>query len=71
MRPITLVELRQIVQSDKNRIISAAQSVGREPAIYLHWSAGHYGQFFADYHINIDHDGSLHTAVNNLAEKLA
>ena len=30
--------------------------------IYLHWTAGHYGQFFGDYHLNIDADGS-HTLI--------
>lgn len=28
--------------------------------IYLHWSAGRYGQIWEDYHINIDEDGSLY-----------
>lgn len=28
--------------------------------VYMHVTAGHYGQFFDDYHLNIDSDGSLH-----------
>ena len=28
--------------------------------VYLHWSAGRYGQIWEDYHINIDSDGSLY-----------
>lgn len=27
--------------------------------IYLHWTAGHYGQHDGDYHLNIDQNGSL------------
>lgn len=28
--------------------------------VFLHWTAGHYGQAYEDYHINIDQDGSLY-----------
>ena len=36
--------------------------------IYLHWTAGHYGQFFGDYHLNIDADGSLHTDMDSFMD---
>ena len=36
--------------------------------IYLHWTAGHYGQFFRDYHINIDQDGSIYVSTDDLDE---
>lgn len=49
MRQITLAELKQLAQ----------EAVGSISHIYLHWSAGHYGSFFEDYHINIDEDGSV------------
>ena len=32
--------------------------------IFLHWSAGRYGQVYEDYHINIDSDGSLYCVGN-------
>lgn len=32
---------------------------------------GHYGQFYDDYHINIDEDGSVHLSTDDLTEKLA
>ena len=32
---------------------------------------GHYGQFYDDYHINIDEDGSIHLSTDDLTEKLA
>ncbi len=44
------------------------RAVGSIKKIYLHWTAGHYGQFFSDYHINIDKDGSLWTDMNALTE---
>lgn len=28
--------------------------------VYMHWTAGRYGQAYEDYHINIDEDGSLY-----------
>lgn len=28
--------------------------------IYLHWTAGHYGQIYPDYHISIDYDGRIY-----------
>ena len=35
-----------------------AQNVkGRIKHIYLHWTAGRYGQAFDDYHLNIDEHG--------------
>jgi hypothetical protein len=52
----------------KNSLWEQAQNVGRDVKIYLHWSAGHYGSFFPDYHINIDHDGSIYVSTNNLSE---
>ena len=35
----------------------AKQAKGRIATIYLHWTAGHYGQVFDDYHLCIDQDG--------------
>lgn len=45
------------------------QAKGEIDKIYLHWSAGHYGQFFEDYHISIDHDGSIYVSTDDLTEK--
>lgn len=36
--------------------------------IYLHWTAGHYGQFYDDYHFNIDKDGTVYQTCENLCE---
>lgn len=61
--------VRQIVLENLCQMAKAAQGeIGR---IFLHWSAGHYGQMFDDYHINIDYDGSIYTPVISLTERLA
>ena len=44
-----------------------AQGQGRISSIYLHWTAGRYGQLFADYHFNIDGDGSFQMQFMELA----
>ena len=71
MRKIDLDELRQMAKDSYDSLYSAANSVGRGIKIYLHWSAGHYGQFFEDYHINIDSDGSIYASTDDLSERLA
>ena len=71
MRKIDLDELRQMAKDSYDSLYSAANSVGRGIKIYLHWSAGHYGQFFEDYHINIDSDGSIYASTDDLSEVLA
>lgn len=67
MRKVTLAELNQLALQAKNNLWNQAQSVGRDVKLYLHWSAGHYGQFFSDYHINIDQDGSIYVSTDDLA----
>jgi hypothetical protein len=68
LRQVTLAELKQLALQSKSDLWSAAQSLGRDVTLYLHWSAGHYGQFFSDYHINIDQDGSIYVSTENLSE---
>lgn len=36
-----------------------ARSLGREPKVYLHWTAMPYDRTFSDYHINIKGDGEI------------
>lgn len=66
----TFQDLAQIALNSKQELWNEAARVGREPHIYLHWSAGHYGQPFEDYHINIDQDGTLYLSTDNLATVL-
>ncbi|MDF2634000.1 MAG: N-acetylmuramoyl-L-alanine amidase family 2 [Pelosinus sp.] len=70
-REITLAELKQLALQSKSGLWSAAQGIGRDVKLYLHWSAGHYGQFFDDYHINIDQDGSIYITTNDLSQSKA
>ncbi len=49
-QPITHKELK----------IMARRACGKVKKIYLHWTAGHYGQVYDDYHINIDADGKVY-----------
>lgn len=61
MRRINLEELGVI----------AKRASGNIDRIYLHWSAGHYRQYFDDYHIMIDRDGEIMLMHENLDVVLA
>ena len=47
----------------------ARQFAGEIDHIYLHWTAGWYGSFFSDYHINIDYDGTIYISTDDLTER--
>lgn len=70
MREITLDELKQLAADSRESIWGQAKAYGREPKIYLHWTAGHYFQKFDDYHINITADGKMYLSAD-LDEVLA
>ena len=57
--PITEKQLHQL----------ARQARGRITRIYLHWTAGHYGQVFDDYHLNIDRDGTVYVTCDDFGER--
>ena len=58
MNQVTLDNIRTMAEA----------AAGQIDRIFLHWSAGHYGQFFEDYHINIDYDGSIYVSTEDLTE---
>lgn len=60
MRRITCAELRELGAAYRPALMYAAARCARETKLYLHWTAGHYGQFFADYHVQIDADGAIY-----------
>lgn len=60
MRHVSVEELRQMASDCRESIWAQAQAIGREPKIYLHWTVGHYGQFWDDYHVQIDEDGEIY-----------
>lgn len=71
MRQVTLEELKDMAENCRESIWEQARTYGREPKIYLHWTAGHYGQYYLnDYHIAIDYDGSIYIE-HDLDEVLA
>ena len=60
MTAVTIDELRQMASDCRESIWARAKSMGREPKIYLHWTAGRYSQFWDDYHVQIDEDGKIY-----------
>ena len=47
---VSLSELQELAALARNRICR----------LYLHWTAGRYGEFYDDYHLNIDADGNVY-----------
>lgn len=60
MRRVTPAELEELAGEYRAALAAAAAEYGRETKVYLHWSAGHYGQFWSDYHVQIDKDGEIY-----------
>ena len=60
MSRITPAELESLAMFYREPLQSAAHVLGRETKVYLHWTAGHYGQFWSDYHVQIDKDGAIY-----------
>lgn len=71
MRQITLADLRIMADESKDNLQNLADQMERPVRIYAHWTAGHYGQLFSDYHILIDKDGIIYTSVDDLSTKLS
>ena len=60
MQQVTPAELEELAGEYREALAAAAAEYGRETKVYLHWSAGHYGQFWSDYHVQIDKDGEIY-----------
>lgn len=60
MRQVSPAELEALAGQYRENIQAAAEYIGRETKVYLHWSARHYGQFWDDYHVQIDKDGEIY-----------
>ena len=67
MRQVTIDELRILAANARESIWQAAKANGREPKIYLHWTAGHLFQKFSDYHVNITGDGKIWVTDDDLS----
>jgi hypothetical protein len=60
-----------VVITEKELMKLARQARGRITTIYLHWTAGRYGQVFDDYHLNIDQDGTVYVTCDDFCERKA
>ena len=67
-RKVTLEEIKTLAEDARESIWEKAQAYGRDPKIYLHWTAGHYDQHYDDYHISIGKDGDIRLMVDRLDE---
>ena len=48
--------------------VMAQEAKYRIAQIYLHWTAGRYGQVYDDYHLNIDADGTIYCTCSSLSQ---
>lgn len=60
LREVSIDELRAAADEAREDIWEAAKEYGREPKVYMHWTAGHYETFFDDYHVSIDDAGRIY-----------
>lgn len=71
-RQITLADLRTLLrQSQETLLTAAADAAGGCIKTYVHWTAGHYRQYFNDYHLLVDFNGEVLTTVENLGTRLS
>lgn len=68
---ITVNDLEEICGNSKDSLYEIAGNNGRDPKIYLHWSAMPYNMSFDDYHICIDDKGELHKMTDSLSDVIA
>jgi len=57
---VTPKELEELASEVRESVWEQARGVGREPKIYMHWTAGKYDTLFDDYHVCITGDGSIY-----------
>ena len=70
MRCITCADLRHLAAAYRPALNYAAARCAREVKIYLHRTAGHHGQFFADYHVQVDADGGIYVIGDGMLDEL-
>jgi len=59
MRRVSLKDIYDQCKEVYWSIWNTAYEYRRDVKVYLHWTAGWYGQFWDDYHIQIDKDGTI------------
>jgi hypothetical protein len=68
IKNVDLSQIKTIAEQSSNKLKRAAKNKKQPVHIYLHWSAGHYGQFFNSYHINIDYDGEIYVSTEDFSQ---
>lgn len=68
VRQITLEELEELAKQARENLQKVAGNIGRPVKLYIHWSAGHYQQYFEDYHINIGQYGEVLISTDHFDE---
>ena len=71
MKRVTLKDIETMAKAAFPALWQEAKQMGRDVKIYLHWTAGRYGQMYDDYHLNIDQDGSIWASTDDFSETLA
>lgn len=71
MKRVTLKDIQTMANAAFPELWKEAKQMGRDVKIYLHWTAGRYGQMYDDYHVNIDRDGSIWASTDDFSETLA
>jgi hypothetical protein len=59
MGQISIDELKEFAANARETIWATAKRHGKEPKIYLHWTAGHYNNLSDHYHVCINGDGEI------------
>lgn len=70
MQEVSLKQLKEMAEIARSYIWERAKGLGRNPKIYLHWTAGSYDTKFSDYHINITGDGRIWVSTDYLGDTL-
>lgn len=70
MKRVTLKDIQTMANAAFPELWKEAKQMGRDVKIYLHWTAGRYGQMYDDYHVNIDRDGSIWASTDDFSETL-
>lgn len=71
MTKVTLQEVEDLAAKAREELWNESAALGREPKIYLHWTAGKYDTTFSDYHINITGDGSIYVSTTVFSKTLS
>lgn len=61
---ITLQDFYNELLENASALWVQGKSVGHDPQLILHWSAGRWNQIFHDYHVNITGSGILHKTLD-------